>query len=86
LTYLLLIFSLINPQRSSVQAVIVVPTRELGMQVSVVVGIDLKSSFDFNFLWYESNCCLFWFRLQKLLECWLQNRRLMWKDVLWWLS
>jgi superfamily II DNA/RNA helicase len=35
LTYLLLIFSLINPQRSSVQAVIVVPTRELGMQVSV---------------------------------------------------
>ncbi|KAK8998756.1 hypothetical protein V6N11_069943 [Hibiscus sabdariffa] len=36
LTYLLLIFSLINPKRSAVQALIVVPTRELGMQVTKV--------------------------------------------------
>ncbi|XP_042050469.1 DEAD-box ATP-dependent RNA helicase 58, chloroplastic-like isoform X1 [Salvia splendens] len=36
LAYLLLIFSVVNPQRSSVQAVIVVPTRELGMQVTKV--------------------------------------------------
>lgn len=36
LTYLLLIFSLVNAQRSAVQAVIVVPTRELGMQVTKV--------------------------------------------------
>ncbi|XP_031276585.1 DEAD-box ATP-dependent RNA helicase 58, chloroplastic isoform X2 [Pistacia vera] len=36
LTYLLLIFSVINTQRSAVQALIVVPTRELGMQVTKV--------------------------------------------------
>ncbi|XP_062168420.1 DEAD-box ATP-dependent RNA helicase 58, chloroplastic isoform X1 [Alnus glutinosa] len=36
LAYLLLIFSVINTQRSAVQAVIVVPTRELGMQVTRV--------------------------------------------------
>ncbi|KAM7278805.1 hypothetical protein ACFE04_005939 [Oxalis oulophora] len=36
LTYLLLILSRVNPQRSSVQALIVVPTRELGMQVTKV--------------------------------------------------
>ncbi|GMI80091.1 hypothetical protein like AT5G19210 [Hibiscus trionum] len=36
LTYLLLIYSLINPKRSAVQALIVVPTRELGMQVTKV--------------------------------------------------
>ncbi|KAH6808850.1 P-loop containing nucleoside triphosphate hydrolases superfamily protein [Perilla frutescens var. frutescens] len=39
LAYLLLIFSVINAQRSSVQAVIVVPTRELGMQVTKVARI-----------------------------------------------
>ncbi|XP_031738178.1 DEAD-box ATP-dependent RNA helicase 58, chloroplastic isoform X3 [Cucumis sativus] len=33
LTYLLLIFSVINAKKSAVQALIVVPTRELGMQV-----------------------------------------------------
>ncbi|KAL5541631.1 hypothetical protein UlMin_009341 [Ulmus minor] len=36
LTYLLLIFSVINTQRSAVQALIVVPTRELGIQVTKV--------------------------------------------------
>ncbi|KAL3648937.1 DEAD-box ATP-dependent RNA helicase 58, chloroplastic [Castilleja foliolosa] len=36
LAYLLLIFSIVNPQRSSVQALIVVPTRELGIQVTKV--------------------------------------------------
>ncbi|KAK6913893.1 DEAD/DEAH box helicase domain [Dillenia turbinata] len=36
LTYLLLIFSRINYQKSAVQALIVVPTRELGMQVTQV--------------------------------------------------
>ncbi|XP_024011811.1 DEAD-box ATP-dependent RNA helicase 58, chloroplastic isoform X2 [Eutrema salsugineum] len=46
LTYLLLIFSLINPQRSSVQAVIVVPTRELGMQVTKVARMLAAKSTD----------------------------------------
>ncbi|KOM33830.1 hypothetical protein LR48_Vigan01g338600 [Vigna angularis] len=36
LTYLLLIHSLINAAKSSVQALVVVPTRELGMQVTKV--------------------------------------------------
>ncbi|KAI3754917.1 hypothetical protein L1987_54709 [Smallanthus sonchifolius] len=36
LAYLLLIYSVINTQRSAVQALIVVPTRELGMQVAKV--------------------------------------------------
>uniref|UniRef100_A0A1D1YWC2 RNA helicase n=1 Tax=Anthurium amnicola TaxID=1678845 RepID=A0A1D1YWC2_9ARAE len=36
LAYMLLIFSVINFQRSAVQALIVVPTRELGMQVARV--------------------------------------------------
>ncbi|GMH08408.1 hypothetical protein Nepgr_010248 [Nepenthes gracilis] len=36
LAYLLLIYSAINTQRSAVQALIVVPTRELGMQVTKV--------------------------------------------------
>ncbi|KAJ8766320.1 hypothetical protein K2173_022379 [Erythroxylum novogranatense] len=36
LAYLLLIFSTVNTQRSAVQALIVVPTRELGMQVTKV--------------------------------------------------
>ncbi|KAL0414573.1 UNVERIFIED_CONTAM: DEAD-box ATP-dependent RNA helicase 58, chloroplastic [Sesamum radiatum] len=36
LAYLLLIYSVVNAQRSSVQALIVVPTRELGMQVTKV--------------------------------------------------
>ena len=38
LAYLLLIFSVINTQRSAVQALIVVPTRELGMQVRLFGG------------------------------------------------
>ncbi|XP_068326475.1 DEAD-box ATP-dependent RNA helicase 58, chloroplastic isoform X1 [Pyrus communis] len=36
LTYLLLIFSAVNTRRSAVQALVVVPTRELGMQVTKV--------------------------------------------------
>ncbi|XP_073302509.1 DEAD-box ATP-dependent RNA helicase 58, chloroplastic isoform X2 [Primulina huaijiensis] len=36
LAYLLLIFSVVNAQRSAVQALIVLPTRELGMQVAKV--------------------------------------------------
>ncbi|KAM1829139.1 hypothetical protein FF1_022126 [Malus domestica] len=36
LTYLLLIFSAVNTRRSAVQAIVVVPTRELGMQVTKV--------------------------------------------------
>ncbi|MED6132356.1 DEAD-box ATP-dependent RNA helicase 58, chloroplastic [Stylosanthes scabra] len=36
LTYLLLIYSIINTSKSSVQALVVVPTRELGMQVTKV--------------------------------------------------
>ncbi|KAL1372650.1 hypothetical protein AAHE18_01G219100 [Arachis hypogaea] len=36
LTYLLLIYSIINTLKSSVQALVVVPTRELGMQVTKV--------------------------------------------------
>ncbi|KAJ8442739.1 hypothetical protein Cgig2_011009 [Carnegiea gigantea] len=36
LTYLLLVYSVINSQRSAVQALVVVPTRELGMQVTKV--------------------------------------------------
>ncbi|KAI3496476.1 hypothetical protein L1887_38840 [Cichorium endivia] len=39
LAYLLQIFSVINTQRSAVQALIVVPTRELGMQVAKVARI-----------------------------------------------
>ncbi|KAK1431598.1 hypothetical protein QVD17_08067 [Tagetes erecta] len=39
LAYLLLIFSVINTQRSAVQALIVVPTRELGMQVAKVARL-----------------------------------------------
>ncbi|XAR57227.1 RNA helicase [Bertholletia excelsa] len=39
LAYLLSIFSVVNTQRSAVQAVIVVPTRELGMQVAKVARV-----------------------------------------------
>ncbi|KAL8153661.1 hypothetical protein V2J09_011421 [Rumex salicifolius] len=39
LTYLLLINSIINTRRSAVQAVIVVPTRELGIQVTKVARV-----------------------------------------------
>ncbi|XP_010551761.1 PREDICTED: DEAD-box ATP-dependent RNA helicase 58, chloroplastic isoform X1 [Tarenaya hassleriana] len=46
LTYLLLIFSLLNPQRAAVQAVIVVPTRELGMQVTKVARMLAAKSLD----------------------------------------
>ncbi|KAK4783430.1 hypothetical protein SAY86_007804 [Trapa natans] len=39
LTYLLLIFSVINTQGSAVQALIIVPTRELGIQVTKVARL-----------------------------------------------
>ncbi|KAK2988968.1 hypothetical protein RJ640_000768 [Escallonia rubra] len=39
LAYLLLIYSVINTQRSAVQALVVVPTRELGMQVTKVARV-----------------------------------------------
>ncbi|PSR92717.1 DEAD-box ATP-dependent RNA helicase [Actinidia chinensis var. chinensis] len=39
LAYLLSMFSVVNTQRSAVQAVIVVPTRELGMQVTKVARV-----------------------------------------------
>ncbi|KAM7462750.1 hypothetical protein LguiA_030871 [Lonicera macranthoides] len=39
LAYLLLIFSAMNTQRSSVQALIIVPTRELGIQVTKVARV-----------------------------------------------
>ncbi|KAL9264953.1 DEAD-box ATP-dependent RNA helicase 58, chloroplastic-like protein [Drosera capensis] len=46
LTYLLPIYSVINPKRSAVQAVIVVPTRELGMQVTKVARMLTVKSED----------------------------------------
>ncbi|KAF7837246.1 DEAD-box ATP-dependent RNA helicase 58, chloroplastic isoform X1 [Senna tora] len=39
LTYLLLIYSVINTTKSAVQALVVVPTRELGMQVAKVARV-----------------------------------------------
>ncbi|XP_073226731.1 DEAD-box ATP-dependent RNA helicase 58, chloroplastic isoform X2 [Cicer arietinum] len=39
LTYLLLIYSIINTRKSAVQALVLVPTRELGMQVTKVARI-----------------------------------------------
>ncbi|XVE81553.1 hypothetical protein DITRI_Ditri15bG0074000 [Diplodiscus trichospermus] len=49
LTYLLLIYSVINPKRSAVQALIVVPTRELGMQVTKVARMLAAKSMDPEF-------------------------------------
>ncbi|PIN16523.1 ATP-dependent RNA helicase [Handroanthus impetiginosus] len=46
LAYLLLIFSVVNAQRSSVQALIVVPTRELGMQVAKVARMLAAKSLE----------------------------------------
>ncbi|GAB2294929.1 DEAD-box ATP-dependent RNA helicase 58, chloroplastic [Dionaea muscipula] len=46
LTYLLLIYSVINSQRSAVQAVVLVPTRELGMQVTKVARMLAVKSED----------------------------------------
>ncbi|CAN1807574.1 DEAD-box ATP-dependent RNA helicase 58, chloroplastic [Linum perenne] len=45
LAYLLLIFSVVNAKRSAVQALIVVPTRELGIQVRILIINFQKSSF-----------------------------------------
>ncbi|KAF6162819.1 hypothetical protein GIB67_029088 [Kingdonia uniflora] len=46
LAYLLLIFSIINVKRSAVQALIVVPTRELGMQVTKVARVLAAKSME----------------------------------------
>ncbi|KAJ4969217.1 hypothetical protein NE237_015918 [Protea cynaroides] len=46
LAYLLLIFSVVNAQRSAVQALIVVPTRELGMQVTKVARLLASKPMD----------------------------------------
>ncbi|KAL6548407.1 hypothetical protein OROGR_008828 [Orobanche gracilis] len=46
LAYLLLIFSSVNAQRSSVQALIVVPTRELGIQVTKVARMLAAKSLE----------------------------------------
>ncbi|KAL7144666.1 hypothetical protein ABFS83_07G028000 [Erythranthe nasuta] len=46
LAYLLLIFSVVQAQRSAVQALIVVPTRELGMQVTKVARLLAAKSPD----------------------------------------
>ncbi|XP_021716914.1 DEAD-box ATP-dependent RNA helicase 58, chloroplastic-like isoform X6 [Chenopodium quinoa] len=48
LTYLLLVYSIINTQRSAVQALIVVPTRELGMQVTKVARMLAAKPSDFG--------------------------------------
>ncbi|KAK6130337.1 hypothetical protein DH2020_035929 [Rehmannia glutinosa] len=46
LAYLLLIFSVVNAKRSSVQALVVVPTRELGMQVTKVARMLAAKSLE----------------------------------------
>nr|GMC51148.1 DEAD-box ATP-dependent RNA helicase 58, chloroplastic isoform X2 [Ipomoea batatas] len=48
LAYLLRIFSVINTQRSAVQALIVVPTRELGIQVTKVARVLYAKSEELN--------------------------------------
>ncbi|GAB4851125.1 DEAD-box ATP-dependent RNA helicase 58, chloroplastic [Ancistrocladus abbreviatus] len=48
LTYLLLIYSAINIQRSAVQALIVVPTRELGIQVAKVARMLAANPIDLD--------------------------------------
>ncbi|XP_039156702.1 DEAD-box ATP-dependent RNA helicase 58, chloroplastic isoform X2 [Eucalyptus grandis] len=48
LTYLLRIFSVVNTQRSSVQALIVVPTRELGIQVAKVARLLAAKPMDLD--------------------------------------
>ncbi|XP_019155224.1 PREDICTED: DEAD-box ATP-dependent RNA helicase 58, chloroplastic isoform X3 [Ipomoea nil] len=48
LAYLLRIFSVINTQRSAVQALIVVPTRELGIQVTKVARVLSANSEQLN--------------------------------------
>ena len=58
MTYLLLIFSIINPQRSAVQALIVVPTRELGMQVRIAFLNLLSESLDLSKVLKD---CVFFF-------------------------
>ncbi|KAG6732095.1 hypothetical protein I3843_01G153300 [Carya illinoinensis] len=54
LAYLLLIFSVINTQKSAVQAVIVVPTRELGMQVTKVARMLAAKHVELEL---EQKCC-----------------------------
>ncbi|CAL5401717.1 unnamed protein product [Camellia sinensis] len=54
LTYLLSIFSVVNAQRSAVQALIVVPTRELGMQVTKVARMLAAKPAELG----EEACCV----------------------------
>ncbi|CAI0466258.1 unnamed protein product [Linum tenue] len=55
LAYLLLVFSAVKAQRSAVQALIVVPTRELGMQVTKVARMLASKAAD-NDLEEKSSC------------------------------
>ncbi|CAL5337731.1 unnamed protein product [Camellia sinensis] len=54
LAYLLSIFAVVNTQRSSVQALIVVPTRELGMQVTKVAHMLAAKPAELG----EEACCV----------------------------
>ncbi|KAI8010435.1 hypothetical protein LOK49_LG06G02554 [Camellia lanceoleosa] len=54
LTYLLSIFLVVNAQRSAVQALIVVPTRELGMQVTKVARMLAAKPTELG----EEACCV----------------------------
>ncbi|KAL7251844.1 hypothetical protein ACSBR1_013654 [Camellia fascicularis] len=54
LAYLLSIFAVVNTQRSSVQALVVVPTRELGMQVTKVARMLAAKPAELG----EEACCV----------------------------
>ncbi|CAL5395521.1 unnamed protein product [Camellia sinensis] len=54
LAYLLSIFAVVNTQRSSVQALIVVPTRELGMQITKVARMLAAKPAELG----EEACCV----------------------------
>ncbi|XP_028119362.1 DEAD-box ATP-dependent RNA helicase 58, chloroplastic-like isoform X2 [Camellia sinensis] len=54
LAYLLSIFAVVNTQRSSVQALIVVPTSELGMQITKVARMLAAKPAEFG----EEACCV----------------------------
>ncbi|CAH9061908.1 unnamed protein product [Cuscuta epithymum] len=61
LAYLLRIFSAINTQRSAIQALIAVPTRELGIQVTKVARLLAAKP-------EELNCDQKWFTIMALLD------------------
>ncbi|KAL8515285.1 hypothetical protein ACS0TY_014124 [Phlomoides rotata] len=74
LAYLLLIFSIVNAQRSSVQALIVVPTRELGMQVTKVARMLAAKSSELD---SEQKSCT----VMALLDGGTLNRHKSWLKV-----